>query len=150
ELEGERSATDRRERGDEAIDLEHDLVIGLTVVDRVDVDTEDGRERVQAAGAALAVEPRTSSEAEVQGRGGVTRGLLDVVAVLRDFTDFSAVVARGAGVAVEFSGAARESGGAHAAFGVEAVDAVDVELFTDGTADEVLDRDAARDAERVL
>src|SRR5690606_34198072 len=113
-------------------------------------DTEDGRERVQAAGAALAVEPRTSSEAEVQGRGGVTRGLLDVVAVLRDFTDFSAVVARGAGVAVEFSGAARESGGAHAAFGVEAVDAVDVELFTDGTADEVLDRDAARDAERVL
>src|SRR5690606_41113126 len=55
-----------------------------------------------------------------------------------------------AGVAVEFRRSAREDGGAHVTVVVQTVDAVDVERVAEHAADEVLDRDAAGDAERVL
>src|SRR5690606_10910049 len=81
ELERQRSGADRSEGRGELFDLEGDLVAGLGVAVRIDVDLENGLERVERVRAARAVEQRACAEAEAQGCGGIAGGLLDVVAV---------------------------------------------------------------------
>src|SRR5690606_25690618 len=88
ELERQGGGADRSEGRCELIDLERDGVARLGVVVGIDVDLENGLERVERVRAARAVEQRACAEAEAQGRGGSTGGLLDVVAVLSDFADF--------------------------------------------------------------
>ena len=76
--------------------------------------------------------------------------MLDVVTILSDFADFRAVASGATTVTIEFGRSGREHRRAHVAQVVQAVSAVDIELLADDTADEVRDRDAAGDPERVL
>src|SRR5690606_9323012 len=109
----------------------------------------DGAERVEGVGAACTVEGEVGPEAEAQACGSVTSGLFDVVAVLRDFADFRAVVGRSVRVTIELGCAGAEDGGAHVTVVVQAVGTVDIERVSEHAANEVVDRDGTGDAKWV-
>src|SRR5690606_18734261 len=108
EGEGEWHRADGLEGRGELVDLEQRDHVAFNQRGVVDIDGEDGRERVERVRAARTVEAEAEAEAEVERGGDVTGGLFDVVTVLSNFADFRTVVGGGVRVAIEFGSAGRE------------------------------------------
>src|SRR5690606_5138650 len=81
EGEGEWHRADGLEGRGELVDLEQRDHVAFNQRGVVDIDGEDGRERVERVRAARTVEAEAEAEAEIERGGDVTGGLFDVVTV---------------------------------------------------------------------